>query len=124
MQCPARQASRKLTRGNRCPHVLRSSSSLLFAIDVHFFFASRRRHTRLVSDWSSDVCSSDLGSCNNDPTLSLSDAMLVLAVTLVGSLLQLPGVGGGSQAVSTIAYTKIFLVKTEEIGRASCRERV
>src|SRR5262249_56712746 len=25
-----------------------------------FFFASRRRHTILVSDWSSDVCSSDL----------------------------------------------------------------
>src|SRR5215213_11888175 len=27
---------------------------------VCFFFSSRRRHTRLVSDWSSDVCSSDL----------------------------------------------------------------
>src|SRR5215213_11202350 len=26
-----------------------------------FFFSSRRRHTRLGSDWSSDVCSSDLG---------------------------------------------------------------
>jgi len=52
-------------------------------------------------------------------TLSLSDAMLVLAVTLVGSLLQLPGVGGGSQAVSTIAYTKIFLVKTEAALAAS-----
>src|SRR5262249_56732647 len=25
-----------------------------------FFFSSRRRHTILVSDWSSDVCSSDL----------------------------------------------------------------
>src|SRR5262249_59066363 len=25
-----------------------------------FVFSSRRRHTRLVSDWSSDVCSSDL----------------------------------------------------------------
>src|SRR5262249_8726011 len=25
-----------------------------------FFVSSRRRHTRLVSDWSSDVCSSDL----------------------------------------------------------------
>src|SRR5438046_10512902 len=24
------------------------------------FFSRRRRHTRLVSDWSSDVCSSDL----------------------------------------------------------------
>ena len=27
-----------------------------------FFFSSRRRHTRLVRDWSSDVCSSDLDS--------------------------------------------------------------
>src|SRR2546426_8530182 len=27
---------------------------------VFFFFSSRRRHTRLQGDWSSDVCSSDL----------------------------------------------------------------
>src|SRR5256885_9215819 len=26
----------------------------------YFFFSSRRRHTRLQGDWSSDVCSSDL----------------------------------------------------------------
>src|SRR6266403_3778630 len=26
-----------------------------------FFFSSRRRHTRSLRDWSSDVCSSDLG---------------------------------------------------------------
>src|SRR5436305_3854440 len=26
-----------------------------------FFFSSRRRHTRCGRDWSSDVCSSDLG---------------------------------------------------------------
>src|SRR5437016_9563180 len=33
----------------------------LFSIFLFFFFfSSRRRHTRLVSDWSSDVCSSDL----------------------------------------------------------------
>src|SRR5215210_6586127 len=25
-----------------------------------FFFSSRRRHTRYIGDWSSDVCSSDL----------------------------------------------------------------
>src|SRR5260221_11371141 len=29
---------------------------------VFFFFSSRRRHTRSLCDWSSDVCSSDL-SC-------------------------------------------------------------
>src|SRR2546426_11323410 len=28
---------------------------------MSFFFSSRRRHTRLQGDWSSDVCSSDLG---------------------------------------------------------------
>src|SRR5438034_11463877 len=27
---------------------------------VYFFFSSRRRHTRSLCDWSSDVCSSDL----------------------------------------------------------------
>src|SRR6266480_5622118 len=28
---------------------------------IFFFFSSRRRHTSLTCDWSSDVCSSDLG---------------------------------------------------------------
>src|SRR2546426_6107473 len=32
---------------------------VLFAF-LFFFFSSRRRHTRLQGDWSSDVCSSDL----------------------------------------------------------------
>src|SRR5437762_12851700 len=27
---------------------------------LFFFFSSRRRHTRYIGDWSSDVCSSDL----------------------------------------------------------------
>src|SRR5262249_3010462 len=31
-----------------------------WSVQCLFFFSSRRRHTRLVSDWSSDVCSSDL----------------------------------------------------------------
>src|SRR5438477_8524701 len=30
------------------------------AAGAEFFFSSRRRHTRLTCDWSSDVCSSDL----------------------------------------------------------------
>src|SRR5437762_6570851 len=31
-----------------------------------FFFSSRRRHTRYIGDWSSDVCSSDLGQGGQD----------------------------------------------------------
>src|SRR5437879_7953849 len=35
---------------------------MLFQLSVlfTFFFSSRRRHTRYIGDWSSDVCSSDL----------------------------------------------------------------
>src|SRR5205807_4702577 len=33
---------------------------------LFFFFSSRRRHTRLQGDWSSDVCSSDLVGSNDD----------------------------------------------------------
>src|SRR5207249_8925794 len=33
---------------------------MLDAMAGHFFFSSRRRHTRSKRDWSSDVCSSDL----------------------------------------------------------------
>src|SRR2546426_9972547 len=36
-----------------------------------FFFSSRRRHTRLQGDWSSDVCSSDLF----DPDTPLEETM-------------------------------------------------
>src|SRR5437763_10950190 len=34
-----------------------------------FFFSSRRRHTRYIGDWSSDVCSSDLAPAASDAGL-------------------------------------------------------
>jgi glycosyltransferase 2 family protein len=45
--------------------------------------------------------------------MDFSGAMLLLAVTLVGSVLQLPGVGGGAQIASFIALTKIFGMEPE-----------
>src|SRR5204863_886471 len=33
-----------------------------------FFFSSRRRHTRSLRDWSSDVCSSDLTKEKEEPS--------------------------------------------------------
>src|ERR1035438_10676810 len=38
------------------------------AVIVLFFFSIRRRHTRCLSDWSSDVCSSDLLLAGRDFT--------------------------------------------------------
>src|SRR5438093_8850508 len=36
--------------------------NIVRSIGLNVFFSSRRRHTILVSDWSSDVCSSDLAA--------------------------------------------------------------
>src|SRR5437762_7559448 len=33
---------------------------MILSFLIFFFFSSRRRHTRYIGDWSSDVCSSDL----------------------------------------------------------------
>ena len=33
---------------------------LIYDKNILFFFSSRRRHTKYIGDWSSDVCSSDL----------------------------------------------------------------
>ena len=45
--------------------------------------------------------------------LGMGDNTLVLAFTLVGSAVQLPAVGGGSQALAIFAYTKVFGVESE-----------
>src|SRR5438874_13565476 len=47
---------------------------------MFFFFSSRRRHTRSLRDWSSDVCSSDLKG------LWIAFAVVVLAIALGGYL--------------------------------------
>src|SRR5206468_8840358 len=40
----------------------------------HFFFSSRRRHTRSDRDWSSDVCSSDLRLAVSAPRSTVEKA--------------------------------------------------
>src|SRR4051812_50112385 len=57
---------------------------------VCFFFSSRRRHTRLTCDWSSDVCSSDLASRGLDRIAALSDGVFAVALTLLVLDIRLP----------------------------------
>src|SRR5436853_7885124 len=72
---------------------------------LSFFFSSRRRHTRCLSDWSSDVCSSDLGVID-------ARAGKFPAVTWITPRFELSDHPPTSSAF------------THKIGRASCRERV
>ncbi len=52
-------------------------------------------------------------------TLHLTDALLVLAFAMVGSVAQLPGVGGGAQASTILVLTLIFGVEHEPAVAAS-----
>src|SRR5256885_5711551 len=47
-------------RSRTCTLSISIFLSLYISLFLFFFFSSRRRHTRLQGDWSSDVCSSDL----------------------------------------------------------------
>src|SRR5690606_39518019 len=85
-----------------------------------FFFSSRRRHTRFSRDWSSDVCSSDLGRTTHpnifaNMTISKDNKdVLKETAEIVDRTPQLRGLMVNFQTPPP----------AEQIGRASCRERV
>src|SRR5262249_59870434 len=84
---------------------------------VYFFFSSRRRHTRLVSDWSSDVCSSDLVDIKSS---EITDEFLYhnRRQFMKTGVFALAGA-----AASAVLPTAVKGASAEQIGRASCRER-
>src|SRR5258706_6887501 len=84
-----------------------------------FRISSRRRHTRLVSDWSSDVCSSDLGLVEQ-PLAPLAVLALFLQFPLVGMSAALRGVGD----IKVPTAIQIGTVRSEErrVGK-ECRSR-
>src|SRR5207245_5789141 len=90
-----------------------------------FFFSSRRRHTRCYRDWSSDVCSSDLG-CNSVVATKLALALCDVVLSEAGF-----GADLGAEKFFDIKCRAAGLnpeaaivVASVQIGRASCRERV
>src|SRR5205814_7227737 len=88
-----------------------------------FFFSSRRRHTRCLSDWSSDVCSSDL-----DPDRRASGRRTTRVESFAPSLADLDGLRrrNPQAAIKLAPATEVpgDWSDAAEIGRASCRERV
>src|SRR5438046_7625893 len=67
-----------------------------------FFFSSRRRHTRLVSDWSSDVCSSDLVTLFF-PEANVYKGAMKRSVRELAELIDARVMGDGTVEVSRVA---------------------
>src|SRR2546430_16547403 len=103
-----------------------------------FFFSSRRRHTRFDCDWSSDVCSSDLGAAKlsgkraSGWSIGILDALTAREwATVADTTTNLRH----RDEVEPVTNYFVGRLKRDlrhgnttlglvEIGRASCRERV
>src|SRR3546814_7348736 len=93
---------------------------------VFFFFKQKTAYEMRISDWSSDVCSSDLFIAARVRVPGVRDDPVVASVHLMSPL------AGGANTFAQWNH-RITAAKAEfadwaetagQIGRASCRERV
>src|SRR3546814_10609436 len=94
---------------------------VFFAGCMFFFFKQKTAYEMRISDWSSDVCSSDLATALNayarerDPFSRVGKATVAVEVT---------NVVRASPASFQVRWVERTTIESAEIGRASCRERV
>src|SRR3546814_1863824 len=104
--------------------MLRRETLYVFVVVFFFFFKQKTAYEMRISDWSSDVCSSDLGE--DRVLVKLSDVPPLLPKGLVAVE------DHGFYSHSGISIKAIFRAGVAnlraghvvQIGRASCRERV
>src|SRR3546814_6910305 len=90
---------------------------VFYIVLYFFFFKQKTAYEMLISDWSSDVCSSDLISM----LVSLTLTPMMCAYLLKPD--QLPE-GDDAHERHAAAGKRTVWSRTVKIGRASCRERV
>src|SRR5262245_62537384 len=102
-----------------CCRYLLNASSLCRVF--FFFFSSRRRHTRCLSDWSSDVCSSDLVV-----SAEIRNSLVSRGIDPAKILVNPNGVDLDAYAPGTPETREPLRASLGfgQIGRASCRESV
>src|SRR3546814_2201002 len=97
-----------------------------------FFFKQKTAYEMRISDWSSDVCSSDLfGRGLGEGEVAGAETHFEIALEeraheLGQGALEVgeAGVLVDQQAFDLVEHRRMGLVAVGEIGRASCRERV
>src|SRR3546814_2676917 len=89
---------------------------VLSVIFLFFFFKQKTAYEMRISDWSSDVCSSDLDAAAAARAKPGDRCHGVLAPDLPAGVAEVAGAVAGPEEVEQ--------KHVDEIGRASCRERV
>src|SRR3546814_4474305 len=102
---------------------------MMYSIRIIFFFKQKTAYERRISDWSSDVCSSDLGRASPSGPRGVASpgigGLRLRQLLKLGDMLFDHGhdlARRGLQA-GRVAARRIGAVQ-RAIGRASCRERV
>src|SRR5438477_8857040 len=92
---------------------------------ILFFFSSRRRHTRLTCDWSSDVCSSDLEAAATRALGMGPDGNLYALTPWSRQLLRIEYVGPAEQPPVPAATDDVYVASRSEERRVGkeCRDR-
>src|SRR3546814_8006567 len=93
-----------------CYDIFRLVSTSLEYMYCFFFFKQKTAYDMRISDWSSDVCSSDLA------TGRVRQGQLALGLGV--------GTEGSGEGFADRADFEQRLIGHCQIGRASCRERV
>src|SRR3546814_6828967 len=91
--------------------VMSCFSSFCVLLFYLFFFKQKTAYEMRISDWSSDVCSSDLAACCARPMR-------------LGVLVRIVGDQRIGRAQHAAAAAVVLFELDYQIGRASCRERV
>src|SRR3546814_2422071 len=96
------------------------SAVFLFCFLFFFFFKQKTAYELRISDWSSDVCSSDLLDAGEYDAIVLACAGLLRLGfdARIRTRLDAP------EWLPAPAQGAIAIESRDEIGRASCRERV
>src|SRR3546814_10254500 len=100
---------------------------MLLSFVFFFLFKQKTAYEMRISDWSSDVCSSDLAA--GDVSVNVHTNILTWGDDAIAIAAQPIGGGGGVGGVQALEGTRLAGAKMlvggyMEIGRASCRERV
>src|SRR3546814_1692693 len=92
---------------------------------LFFFFKQKTAYEMRISDWSSDVCSSDLPGNRGDQA-GEHDQRIAIEISRLNLLrgdCAAPNDPGGAIGAETVDQADVAALP-EQIGKASCRERV
>src|SRR3546814_10767068 len=95
----------------------------VYYVCFFFLFKQKTAYELRISDWSSDVCSSDL--VQGFVGVPVLDVCVEPSVLFVKAGFDVEGgIGAGIHLVVCLFNRRKTLLECNEIGRASCRERV